>query len=187
MAKKNYHSTTNMPIIPKDNRDPILSLFDRDNPDINLFNLIDDEIIKIAGSELLYYKYYRSEKDWDEVYMEDKNKTITSQPIIVHGHYEPKALEKPLSEFGIELTNDQIFIFNKSYITQELHREPIEHDIIKPQFQNQRYEISEVQEDSFEIYGVYHITCTARLMRDTREKVEDPMDGFDQVGRSLSE
>lgn len=187
MAKKNYKVTTNMPVIPKDNRDPILSLFDQDNPDINLFNLIDDEIIKISGSEFLYYKYYRSEEDWDDVYMEDRNKTITSQAITVHGHYEPKALEKPLSEFGIELTNDQIFIFNKSYISQELHRDPIEHDVIKPLFQSQRYEITEVQEDSFEIYGVYHITCTARLMRDTRDQIEDHMDSVKQIGRDISE
>ena len=150
-----------------------LNLFDPENPDINLFNLVDDEIIKLSGPKLFFYKYHRIE-DYDDVYMEARNKPIAKEPITVYGHYEPKVLEENLSQFGIELTNDQIFIFNKNYIEQRLRGEIIPGDVIKPKFQNQKYEIFEVQEDGFQIYGVYHMICIAKLLRDEVEVVNEP-------------
>ena len=178
--KKNYKVTTPMPPIPDiDHEDSELSLFDPTNPDINLFNLVDDEIIRLGGSKLYFYKFYLNEGEYDEVYMETKNKAIVSESILVHGHYDPKVLEENLSEFGIELTNDQVFVFNKSYIEQKLGRLVIPGDVIKPAFQNQKYEIFEVQEDAFEAYGVYHLNCHARLLRDSVEIQDTPL--FDTV------
>jgi hypothetical protein len=172
MAKKNFKVTTPMPPLPELLGGTELSLFDQTNNDINLFNLVDDEIIRLGGSELLYFKFRRSE-DYDEVYRESRGKVIDTEPVLVHGHYNPTVLEEALTEFGIELTNDQLFIFNKSYIEQALHRIPIPGDVVEPKFQSQKYEIFEVQEDSFEIYGVFHLACSARLLRDSKEVVDE--------------
>jgi hypothetical protein len=169
-----FKTSTIMPSLPELEGGSLLSFFDQENTDINLFNLIDDELIRISGSEMLYFKFFRGEDDYDDVYLETRTKPIASEPLDVYGHYEPKALEQNLTEFGIELTNDQVFVFNKSYITTKLSREPIAGDVVKPKFQNQRYEIIQVQEDSFEIYGVYHIICAARLQRDEKEVVQEP-------------
>jgi len=171
---KLYKVSTKMPPIPELEGKSELSFFDQDNADINLFNLIDDELIRISGSELLYYKFYQA-KDYDEVYLESRSKPIASDPISVYGHYEPKPVEQNLNEFGLELTNDQVFIFNKSYINQQINRDPQAGDIIKPKFQNQKFEIFEVQEDSFQIYGVYHIVCAAKLLRDETDIVDEPL------------
>jgi len=167
-----YKVSTKLPPLPELEGKSELSFFDPDNADLNLFNLIDDELIRISGSELLYYKYFRSD-DYDEVYLEARTKTIASEPLLVHGHYEPKPMEQNLNEFGLELTNDQIFIFNKTYINQRIGRDPIGGDIIKPKFQNQKYEIFETQEDSFQIYGVYHVVCSAKLLRDEMAIVDE--------------
>ena len=161
-----------MPPIPEPEGKSELSFFDPESADLNLFNLVDDELIRISGSELLFYKYFRTE-EYDEVYLEARSKAIASEPVLVHGHYEPKPMEQNLNEFGLELTNDQIFIFNKTYITQKLSRSPQAGDVIKPKFQNQKYEIFETQEDSFQIYGVYHIVCTAKLLRDNTSTVDE--------------
>ena len=48
-------------------------------------------------------------------------------------------------------------------------------DVLKPKFQNQKYEIIEVQEDSFEIYGVYHLVCSAKLLRDSSDVQDTPL------------
>ena len=40
----------------------------------------------------------------------------------MEGHYDPRAFEENLTEFGLEMTNDQIFTFNKSYIESKLGR-----------------------------------------------------------------
>ena len=57
-------------------------------------------------------------------------------------------------------------------------------DVLQPKFQNQKYEIIEVQEDSFELYGVYHLVCSARLLRDSEDVQDTPLtDTADQLGR----
>tara|TARA_A100000172_G_scaffold49896_1_gene31325 strand:+ start:134 stop:712 length:579 start_codon:yes stop_codon:yes gene_type:complete len=175
MNRKNYKVSTELPELPDlDGDDSILSLFDQTNPDINMFNLVDDEMIRLAGSKMYFYKYYQTE-DFDPVYMEARDKPVAKDPIIVHGHYDPISLSEELTQFGIELTNDQLFTFNKSYIERKLHRSVIPGDIIKPQFQNQMYEIFEVVEDGFEAYGVYHLVCSARLLRDAPDVQDTPL------------
>ena len=176
MSNRNYKVKVSPPPLPTlEEPEGGLNFFDPTNPDINLFNLIDDEMIKISGSQLLYYKYLQGDAQFDKVYMEARNKPIATEPITVYGHYEPKVLEENLSQFGIELTNDQIFIFNKSYIEQRLRGHITPGDVIKPKFQNQKYEIFEIQEDSFEIYGVYHLVCSAKLLRDSSDVQDTPL------------
>ena len=166
----------------------VLRFYDPQNEDLNLLNMIDEEAIRLGGSPVWYFKYIRSDTNFDEVYMENREKVISSDPFLVNCHYEPKAIEEPLTEFGIELSNEQLFIFNHSYISRKLGRLPHPGDIIKPKFQNQRYEITEAQEEEFQLYGVYHMACTAKLLRDTREIVEDPMlDRKDNLGEVLDD
>jgi len=172
---KKYKVTTPMPPIPDMDSESELSLFDPKNPDINLFNIVDDELIRLSGSKLEFYKMYATEVDVDEVYQEIREKVISRQPIMVYGHYEPSVLQENLAEFGIELTNDQVFTFNRSYITQKIGRYIKPGDVIKPHFQEQKYEIYQVQEDSFEAYGVYHLSCYARLLRDDPEVQTDTL------------
>ena len=142
-----------------------LNMFDVNNPDTGLFDTIDGEMIQLAGSELLIFRYTRDE-NYDTVYEEHPGKVIYHKPVQVFGHYDPRPVEEELNEFGIELSNDQIFTFNKTTIDQALGRPLIAGDVIRPRFQNLYYEIFEVQEDSFESYGVYHLVCAANLLRD---------------------
>ena len=77
-------------------------------------------------------------------------------------------------------------MFNKSYIEERLDRIPVPGDVIKPRFQEQKYEIFQVQEDSFEIYGVYHLICSAKLLRDTEEIQDTPnLSTTDNLGRAV--
>ena len=142
-----------------------LNMFDTNNPDTGLFDTVDGEMIRIAGSELLIFRYSRDE-NYDNLYDENSGKVLYHKPVQVYGHYDPRPVEEELNEFGIELSNDQIFTFNKTTIDQALGRPLIAGDVIRPRFQNLYYEIFEVQEDSFESYGVYHLVCAAKLLRD---------------------
>ena len=143
-----------------------LNLYDLDNPDIEFFNLVDDELIRLGGSVILLYKFYRRQGMEDEVYGEVSQKPISNTPIALQGHYEPQALEENLTEFGIEISSEQLFTFNKSYLEKVVGRPLIPGDILQPKFQNLKYEIFEVQEDQFDVYGVYHLICAAKVLRD---------------------
>lgn len=183
MKDSRYKVTTKVPPLPIDDEESLLSLYDTNNPDIGLFNSIDQENIKLSGSKLHYYKYF-GENSYDKVYLEERNKVISTEPIIVWGSYDPRVIEENVSEFGLELTNDQVFTFNKSYIDQKLQRNPQPGDVLKPMFQNMKFEIYEVQEDAFEAYGVYHYNCFARLLRDSSDVVSEPaLESHERVSR----
>lgn len=174
-SNKRFKVGIEMPPLPSIEGETELSLFDPNNPDLGLLNLIDEEQIRLSGSKILFYKYFQSKGTVDSIYMEERLKTLHSEPIMVFGHYSPTAVEENLTQFGIELTNDQLFIFNKSSIETVIGRTPIPHDVLQPKFQNIKYEIIEVQEESFEIYGVYHLVCSARVLRDSEDVVREPI------------
>jgi hypothetical protein len=67
-----FKVTTDMRLNNDAKDSSVLSLFNRNSPDRNLFNLVDSEIIKLGGSEILVYRYIPSD-DVDEVYMESKH------------------------------------------------------------------------------------------------------------------
>ena len=161
-------SEFNHNIVPADDTDGSLNLFDLNNPDINLFNAVDDELIKVSGSKILVYTYEHDE-NYDELFDERRSKAINPFPKVVWGHYDPRAIEENLTEFGIEITNDQIFTFNKAYLEAALHRPLRAGDIVKPAFQNLFYEVFEVQEDNFAAYGVFHLLASAKVLREAPE------------------
>ena len=168
---------TNIP----DERDARLSLFQKKN-DKNLFNMVDSENIKLSGSKIKVYKYIKS-NDIDDIYMESRQKTISPEPVVVWGHFDPRPIEENLSQFGVEIQYDQVFNFNKSYV-ESILGSPIEiGDILEPEFQDIKFEVYEVQEDSFEAYGVYHLLVHAKVLRDTQDiHNEDYFDRSDNTG-----
>lgn len=162
-------------------KDSELSLF-RKKADKNLFNSIDSENIRLSGSRVRIYKYIKS-NDIDEVYMESRQKTISPTPVTVWAHYDPRPIEENLSEFGVEIQYDQVFIFNKSYLVDLLGRDITPGDVIEPEFQDIKFQVHEVQEDAFDSYGVYHLMAHATVLRDTRDVTgEDYTDLSDNIG-----
>jgi len=142
-----------------------LGMFDDDNPDVQLFDLIDGEMVRLAGSELMVFRWTRDE-NYDKLYEENSGKVLYHSPVTLFGHYDPLPVEEELNDFGIELNNDQVFTFNKTTAEIAIGRPLVPGDVIRPRFQNLYFEIFEVQEDSFEAYGVYHLVCAAKLLRD---------------------
>ena len=184
MAKDRFKVTVDMKTLPETDEATLLSLFDKTSNDKNLMNSVDEEIIRISGSEILLFKYFPSE-EYDEVYMESKRKIIAPEPIKLIGHYEPRAIEENLTQFGVEIQNDQVFMFNKSYVERKLGRSVIPGDILKPVFQEMKFEVFEVQEDSFEVYGIYHLMVHAKLLRDTEDIHSENIQRTDNLGGKL--
>tara|TARA_R110000751_G_scaffold251835_4_gene351532 strand:+ start:508 stop:1062 length:555 start_codon:yes stop_codon:yes gene_type:complete len=164
MARKKQFKTNNKISAPPET-DGVLNLFDLNNPDIELFNMVDDELIKIGGSKIYLYKFLNLEAS-DDLYQENSMKSISQTPETLWGHYEPSPIDENITEFGIVMENDQTFTFNKSYVEKVLGRPIIAGDILKPKFQNLKYEVYEVQEDGFDVYGVYHLLVWAKVLRD---------------------
>lgn len=184
--KKRFRSPIKIDLPHDVSDESILSLFDRESKDLELFNSVDAELIKLSGSLVMYYKVYINE-NYDKTYLEERNKIVAKDPIKVWASYDPKPIEEEMSEFGLELNNDQVFVFNKSYIDRALGRPPQAGDIIEATLQNIKYELYEVQEDSFQVYGVYHYNCFGKVLRDSSDVVDDPtLDTFDEEPTTIS-
>ena len=161
--------------------DTRLSLFKNKN-DKNLFNMVDAENIKLSGSRIKVFEYIPS-NDIDDVYQESRQKTIAHEPVTLWAHYDPRPIEENLSQFGVEMQIDQVFVFNKSYTENLLGRSIAIGDVLQPEFQEMKFEVFEVQEDSFEAYGVYHLLVHAKLLRDTQDiHNQSFFDRPDQIG-----
>lgn len=180
---RRFKVTTPPTNYPEDS-ESLLSLYKKVN-DKNLFNKIDAENIKLSGSRVLLYEYIES-NDIDDVYLESRQKTISPNPIILWAHYDPRPVEEALSEFGVQMQYDQTFTFNKSYVEGILGRPIRAGDVLKVEFQNAKFEVYEVQEDSFESYGVYHLLVHAKLLRDTEDiHNDDLLDRVDNLGSRI--
>ena len=129
-------------------------------------------MIKLGGSKIFVYKWLRDD-NYDDVYEENRMKVIDQKPRTVWGHYDPRPLEENLTEFGIQITNDQTFTFNKAYIESKLGRKLHAGDAIQPRFQNIMFEVFEVQEDAFQSYGVYHLVASAKVRRDLESLIDE--------------
>ena len=142
-----------------------LNLFNENNPDIQYFNKMDQEIIELGGSDMYYIKWYQSD-NYDKLFEEDREKLYGPEKILLRGHYPPIPLNQEMSKFGVNFGNDQQFTFNKDYLLKKLGCEPKPGDIIQPRFQNVYFEIKEVQDQGFQVYGVYHLVLSAQLKKD---------------------
>lgn len=148
-----------------------LNLFDEENPDIQLFNIVDQEMISLAGSDAYYYKF-NPDENYDKTFNEERVKQY-SDKVLVKTHYSPFPLGEEITKFGIQLSNEQTFTFNREYIKEKLGRYPIPGDAIQPRFQAVMFEVIEAQEESFQSYGVYHILVTARVRKDLQSLITE--------------
>jgi len=167
MGKTRNFEVHNLPEAAEELPASKLSIFDPDSPDINLLNSLDQEVIQLGGNLFHYYPVLDHDA-YDDVYEETRSRLVGS-PFEVWGQMDAKVVEQNLSQFGIEFLNDQTVTFNKSYIEQRVGRKPQSGDILKSLFQNIYFDVFEVQEDSFEIYGVYHLIFSVKILRDTSD------------------
>jgi hypothetical protein len=165
MSKFNSSSVENLGPIEEIFTDG-MSVFNDFAQDRGLLDSVDSETINLGGSEIDVY-LYQGDSNYDDLYDEERVKVLSPVPKSIVGHFEPVTIEEHLGEFGIELQTDQVFTFNKTDIEERLGRSLRPGDVLKPAFYDAFYTVHEVQEDSFESYGVYHLVVQAKFWRDS--------------------
>ena len=86
--------------------------FDPENPEFNLFNLWDQEIIQMGGSPIFYYEVFIQEGTVDPIYWEDRGKIFSNNPVQLYCLYEPISSTNDQGVFGIDSPDEMIFEFN---------------------------------------------------------------------------
>lgn len=98
--------------------------FDPENPEHNLFNSWDEEVIKIGGAPIFYYEVIISFNTIDDLYHEARNKLFSNIPIELWGYYEPVPAQNYQTTFGIDSPDEMIFELNYQSALQTLGHPP---------------------------------------------------------------
>lgn len=101
-----------------------LQQFDPSNPEHDLFNLWDQEVIEIGGSPLYYYDLFINVQNIDELYMEARDKIWSPCPVCVYGYYDPIPSQNALGTFGIDSPDEMMFEFNYRHVLKTLGKPP---------------------------------------------------------------
>ncbi len=101
-----------------------LQQFDPENPEHDLFNLWDQEVIEIGGSPLFYYDLFININDIDELYVEARDKIWSQCPVCVYGYYEPIPASNMLGMFGVDAPDEIMFEFNYRHVLKTLGKPP---------------------------------------------------------------
>ena len=101
-----------------------LQQFDPDNPEHDVFNLWDQEIIEIGGSPLFYYEIFINVNNIDHLYAEARDKIWSQHPIKVQAYYEPIHSQNYMSSFGIDSPDEMMFEFNYRHVLGTIGHAP---------------------------------------------------------------
>lgn len=98
--------------------------FDPENTNHDLFNLWDEEAIRIGGSPVFYYEVFLQDGTIDPLYLEDRGKIYSNHPVQLYCYYEPIPSSNTLGVFGIDSPDEMIFEFNYRSVLRSIGHPP---------------------------------------------------------------
>lgn len=101
-----------------------LQQFDPENPEHDLFNLWDQEVIEIGGTPLYYYDLFINIQNIDELYLEARDKIWSPCEVCLYGYYDPIPSQNAMGMFGIDSPDDMMFEFNYRHVLKKLGKPP---------------------------------------------------------------
>ena len=101
------------------------SQFDPNNPEFDLFNSWDQEIIQIGGTPILYYECFIQMNTVDKLYLEDRGKLWSPVGVQLYGWYDPIPSQQSLTMFGFDSPDDEIMMqFNHEDVKAKIGHLP---------------------------------------------------------------
>ena len=98
--------------------------FDPENQEHALFNLWDEEAIKIGGAPIYYYEVIISFNTIDDLYLEARDKLFSNIPIQLWGYYDPVPAQNYQNAFGIDSPDEMIFELNYRSVLKAVGHPP---------------------------------------------------------------
>jgi hypothetical protein len=131
-----------------------LQQFDPNNPEHDLFNLWDQEIIEIGGSPLYYYDIFINMANIDSLYVEARDKLWSPCPVCIYGYYDPIPSQNMMGAFGIDSPDEMMFEFNYRHVLKKLGFAPkIGARIFSPH-KREHWVIAQRNVETFKLWGV---------------------------------
>ena len=127
--------------------------FDPGNPEQNLFNQWDEEIIEMSGSPIFYYEVFIQSQTIDPLHREDRGKLWSPIPVQLWAYYDPVEQQNFQGTFGIDSEDDVTFELNYRAVLNTLGHPPkVGSRIYTPQ-KRENWEIIQRKVGEFKLWG----------------------------------
>ena len=97
----------------------LLSVYDPDNPDRQLMDIIETEMISLSAPPCKYYKLVKTHQNLNPVYGEATRRDY-SDPVVIYGSYEDPSPEQELTQWGLQELEEIEMWFNYNHLLQTI-------------------------------------------------------------------
>lgn len=135
-----------------------LQAYNPDDPQHALFNLWDEDSIRMGGSPIYYYEMHLSPGEIDTDYWEGRSKLYSPKPIELWAVYEPLPSQNYMSAFGMDSLNTLSFELNAKAVLRDLGHLPKIGSRIYTPHRGENWEIIQRGFGEFRMWGVLRLT-----------------------------
>lgn len=143
------------------------SQYDPTNPDKELFNLWDQELIRISGTPIFYFEVFIPTETIDPIYLESRNKIFATNPIKLYALYEPIPSQNSMGVFGIDAPDEMLLELNYSEVLSTLgHMPKIGSRILTPHL-NENWKIVQNNLGEFKLWGAMRLQIMVQKFQES--------------------
>jgi hypothetical protein len=145
-----------------------LQQFDPENPEIDLFNTWDQEVIEIVGTPIYYYEVFIQSNTVDPLYMEDRGKLYSDKPICLYGFYNPIPSQNFMSTFGVDSPDELMFEFNYKDVLARLGHPPKIGSRLFTPHRRENWKILQCNVEEFKLWGEMRLQVMCEKFQEDR-------------------
>lgn len=144
-----------------------LQQFDPANPELDLFNLWDEEVIKIGGSPIFYYEMMVQPNTVDPLWREDRGAIFASEPVELYGYYDPIASQQFQNVFGIDSPDEVQMDFNYRSVLRAIGHPPKLGSRLWTPHKRENWVIVQRNVGEFKLWGELRLTIMVQRFQES--------------------
>lgn len=144
-----------------------LQNYDRDNPEFELINDWDKEVIEIGGSPIFYYEVMIQANTIDPLYLEDRGKLWNPNPVCLHAIYDPVPSQNYMTTFGIDAPDEVMFEFNYRDVIEKLGHPPRIGSRIFTPHRRENWQIAQIGDEQYQLWGQTRLQVMCKKFQET--------------------
>ena len=140
--------------------------FNDRSADLALFDIWDQEAIKIGGSPIYYYEVFIQPQTTDPLYMEDRGKLWSTVPVELWCVYDPMASTNTQTAFGYDSPDEMKFEFNYRAMLDAIGHKPKIGSRLRSPFLKEDWEIIQMNLGEFKMYKALRAELFCKRFQD---------------------
>ena len=134
-----------------------MQVFDPENPELNLLNQWDAELIAFSGTPIFYFECFLQINTIDKLYQEDRGKIFATNPVQLYGYYDPITASNFMNVFGMDGPEELKITFNYRAVLKALGKPPKIGSRLFTPHKRENWVIVSRGVSEFQLWGEFHL------------------------------